>query len=307
METVPELRMLERRLPAPVPVDFVLTLRPIWKGRGDATMRLARHQVERAGRSPAGAYAIRIWRADDQLAAVAWGPGAEWALNGLPELLGLHDDAAGFDPLRHPTVARLARELRGLRLGRTRAMLESLVPAILEQKVTGSEASHALRGLVTRFGEPAPGPLGLRLQPHPKVLATLPYTAFHPLGVERRRAELIRRVAVDAERLEALGVGTPSEAQQRLTAYAGIGPWTAAEAVSRAMGDPDAVSVGDFHLPDLVAWALAGEPRADDARMLALLEPWRGHRGRVIRLLEASGIAPPRWGPRMAARAIGDI
>ena len=72
-------------------------------------------------------------------------------------------------------------------------------------------------------------------------------------------------------------------------------------------GDPDAVSVGDFHLPNLVAWALAGEPRGTDDRMLELLEPYRGQRGRVIRLLELGGFGAPRYGPRLAPRRIDSI
>jgi 3-methyladenine DNA glycosylase/8-oxoguanine DNA glycosylase len=299
--------VLERRLPNHPPVDLVLTLRPLWKGRGDPTMRLARHQVERAGRGPDGPYAVRVWRDGSGLAAAAWGPGADWALDGLPALLGLDDDDSPFSPGHHPVVARLARGLRGLRIGRTRALLEALLPAILEQKITGAEASRAYRGLIARYGEPAPGPLGLRLQPAPAVLAGLPYADFHPHGVERRRAELIRRVAADASRLEALVGGPAVVAAARLTGYPGIGPWTAAEVTARAIGDPDAVSVGDYHLPNLVAWLLAGEARADDARMLELLEPWRGQRGRVIRLLEASGVGAPRYGPRMPSRAIEAI
>ena len=114
-------------------------------------------------------------------------------------------------------------------------------------------------------------------------------------------------MARDARALETLVHAPLDEAYRRLLAYPGIGPWTAAEVGARALGDPDAVSVGDFHLPNLVAWALAGEPRANDARMLELLEPWRGQRGRVIRLLEASGLAAPRFGPRMAPRSIANI
>jgi 3-methyladenine DNA glycosylase/8-oxoguanine DNA glycosylase len=250
---------------------------------------------------------MRIWRDGAALAAAAWGPGAAWALDGLPGLLGLDSDPVDFRPDAHPVVARLARDLRGLRIGRTRAVFEAIVPAILEQKVTGKEAARAYRSLIATFGEPAPGPLGLRLQPAPDLLARLPYSAFHPLGVERRRADTIRRVARDATRLEALVAASGEVARQRLTAYPGVGPWTAAEVTSRAMGDADAVSIGDFHLPNVVAWLLAGEARADDARMLALLEPWRGQRGRVIRLLEASGVGPPRFGPRLAARAIEAI
>jgi len=76
------------------------------------------------------------------------------------------------------------------------------------------------------------------------------------------------------------------------------------EVAVRALGDLDAVSVGDFHHKNLVSWALAGEPRGTDARMLELLAPYAGRRALVIRLLELSGLRPPRYGPRMAPRRI---
>jgi 3-methyladenine DNA glycosylase/8-oxoguanine DNA glycosylase len=183
------------------------------------------------------------------------------------------------------------------------------VPAILEQKVTGQQAHRGLAGLTRVHGEAAPGPpeWRLRLLPPPAVLAALPYYAYHPFDVEQRRAEVIRRVAARAAWFEAIVDLPLVEAYARLTAVPGIGPWTAAEVGVRALGDPDAVSVGDFHLPNLVAFALAREPRADDARMLELLEPYRGQRARVVRLLELSGIRPPRYGPRLSAQRIGSI
>ncbi|MGH2393265.1 MAG: DNA-3-methyladenine glycosylase 2 family protein, partial [Candidatus Limnocylindria bacterium] len=136
------------------------------------------------------------------------------------------------------------------------------------------------------------------------VLAGLPYFAYHPFGLERRRADIIRRAGRLGARLEDCA---PAQANRLLASVPGIGPWTIAEVRRVAFGDPDAVSVGDYHLPSLVAWALAGEPRADDARMLELLEPYRGQRGRVQLLLEASGIQPPRYGPRLAPRRIADL
>ncbi len=269
-------------------------------------MRLSSRGVVRATRTADGPAALSVELSGDELLAEAWGPGAQCVLAELPALVGLDDDPTRLVP-HHRLVSELVRRLAGLRIGRTGAVMEALVPAILEQKVTGLEAFRAFRGLVRAFGEPAPGPLGLRLQPAPELLAALPYHAFHPLGVEQRRADTIRRAAARAARLEALAALPPVEAQARLTSIPGIGPWTAAEVALRALGDPDAVSVGDFHLPSVVAWALAGEPRADDERMLELLEPYRGQRGRVIRLIETSGIAPPRRGPRMAPRAIARI
>ena len=236
----------------------------------------------------------------------AWGPGAERALAAAPALIGEDDDRAPFSPADRLLID-LDRRMPGLRIGRTGAVLDALIPAILEQKVTGIEARRAYRGIIARWGEPAPGPFGLRLLPRPEVLASLPYEAFHPLGLERRRADLVRTVGLRAARFEEI-VELPLEAAyRRLTALPGLGPWTAAEVALRALGDPDAVSVGDFHVPSLVAFALAGERRATDARMLELLEPYRGQRGRVIRLLEASGIRPPARGPRMAVRSIAAI
>jgi 3-methyladenine DNA glycosylase/8-oxoguanine DNA glycosylase len=139
------------------------------------------------------------------------------------------------------------------------------------------------------------------------VLAALPYWAYHPLGLERRRADVIRRVASRASWLEAAAALSPSDAMARLRSLDGVGPWTMAETLRTASGDPDAVSVGDYHLPSLVGWALAGERRADDARMLQLLEPYAGQRARVARLLELSGLRTPRRGPRMPARDIALI
>ena len=145
------------------------------------------------------------------------------------------------------------------------------------------------------------------LPPPPERLAALPYHAFHPLGVERRRADTVRLVARNARRLEEAAAMEPADARRRLRALPGVGAWTAAEVALAALGDADAVSVGDYHLPHHVAWALAGEPRGDDDRMLELLEPYRGHRGRVLRLLVAGAPGPPRFGPRLPLRDIASI
>jgi 3-methyladenine DNA glycosylase/8-oxoguanine DNA glycosylase len=222
-------------------------------------------------------------------------------------MLGLDGEPPPI-PVGHPLIARLARRSPGIRIPRSGAVLESLLPAILEQKVTGQEARRAWLGLVRAYGEPAPGPVEwrLRLPPSASALAALPYYDYHPFGVERRRADLIRRVAARAGWFEAIIDLPLPDAYGRLTAVPGIGPWTAAEVAVRALGDPDAVSVGDYHLPNLVAFALAGEPRGDDARMLELLEPYRGQRARVVRLLELSGIRAPRYGPRLAIQRIDD-
>lgn len=238
--------------------------------------------------------------------AEAWGSGAGWALDAAPGLVGATDAAEGFAP-HDDVIAELWRRHRGIRLTRTQAVMPALIAAIFEQKVTGAEAREGWRGLVMAASDPAPGPGGVRLPPDPDRVAALPYFAFHRFGVERKRADLIRAVSARAGRFEALGLLPPAEARERIQAYRGIGPWTAAEVARLALGDPDAVSVGDYHLPHLVGWMLAGEPRGSDERMLELLEPYRGHRGRVQRLLEAGGRTAPKFGPRTEIRSIASI
>ena len=298
--------MPSRVIPLTVPLDLRLTIGLHARGPGDPAMRVGRTSAVRATRTPDGPASVAIEIGGGAVRAEAFGPGAERALDGLPGLLGLDDDPSALVPA-HPLIAELARRMPGLRIGRTGAVMEALVPAILEQKVTGREASRAYRGLIRRFGEPAPGPLGLHLPPAAETLAALPYHALHPLGVEQRRADVIRRAARVAAWLEEAVGMEPGAADARLRTVVGVGAWTAAEVRARALGDPDAVSVGDFHLKHLVAWTLAGEPRGTDERMLELLEPYRGQRGRVIRLLEASGLGAPRFGPRLATRSIAGI
>jgi 3-methyladenine DNA glycosylase/8-oxoguanine DNA glycosylase len=287
------------------PLDLVATLGPLVHGRADRTTRLARDEARVAFRTPDGPAALLLrLESPGVLIARAWGAGAEQALASAAELVGEDDRPELFEP-RHAILANLARRHPGLRLPRTRRVLHALVPTVLEQKVTGTEAFRAYGSLLRRYGEPAPGPLDLVLPPTPATLAALPYHAFHPLGVERRRADVIRHAAARARALES--APTVSEAGRRLAALTGIGQWTVAEVLRNAFGDPDAISVGDFHVPNMVAWALAGELRADDARMLELLEPYRGQRGRVQRLLELGRIVAPRRGPRLAPRSIAAI
>ncbi len=296
----------ERAVDLGGPVDLGRTLGPLRRGRSDPSMRVGPDGVWRATRTPAGPATTCLTVRGTTVTARAWGPGAQWALEALPALVGAADDPGGFDP-RDPVVADLHRRLPGLRLGRSSAVVEALVPSILEQKVVGLEARRSYIRLVRTLGEVAPGPGALMVPPAPAVLAATPYWAFHRFGVERKRAETIRAACSYAHRLEEVADMPLADAYQRLTTLPGVGPWTAAEVALVALGDADAVSVGDYHLPDMVAWALAGEARADDARMLELLEPYRGHRGRVIRLISIAAPRPPRFGPRMPLQSIADL
>ncbi len=238
---------------------------------------------------------------DRTLVVDAWGEGAGAALAQVPAWVGELDDPDALVPL-HPAVRRAANRGRGLRLAAVGGLVEVLIPAILAQKVTGIEAARSYRQLVARYGELAPGPRQLRLPPDPERLAGLRYYDFHPLGVEQRRAETILRVCRTAGRIESLASGDLPDAYDFLHRLPGIGPWTSAIALRAVRGDPDAVPVGDFHLPNIVSWALAREPRATDDRMLELLLPYPGQRGRVVRLLERYAGRAPAYGPRYAPR-----
>ena len=298
---------LRRTVRLPLPVDLGLTVGILAYGRANPCVRREPDgSWWRATRTPLGPATARFEAADDGIRAEGWGPGAEWVLDAAPELLGAHDSLDGFDPA--PGIVRdLHRRMPGLRIPRSRAVLETLVPTILEQKVPGPEAFAAYRNLVSAFGEMAPGPGRLRLPPTPDVLARTPYPAFHPMGIERRRADTLRAAASRAVRLEETGEMSLPDAYRRIQAFPGVGPWSAARVGMVALGDPDAVPPGDYHLPHMVSWAFTGRPRGTDQQMLELLEPFAGHRGRVLRLLLAGGVGAPRYGPRMSLRSIARI
>jgi len=288
------------------PVDVRLMLAVHARGPGDPAFRVDEAgAVWRTSLTPDGPATIRVEPASaSRVTADAWGPGAAWLLAALPAALGAEDDVSGFDPASHPVLRDTVRRHPGLRVGRSGRLMEALIPAILEQKVVSIEAHRAWRTLLRQHGVPAPGPAprGMRVIPPPGKWRAIPSWDWHRAGVEGVRAQTIIRAATVAGRLERLLAEAPGEASRKLRTISGIGPWTAAETLQRAAGDPDAVSVGDYNLPRAVGWALAGRREADDAVMLELLEPYRGHRYRVTRLVELGGPRAPRRGPRMAVR-----
>jgi 3-methyladenine DNA glycosylase/8-oxoguanine DNA glycosylase len=340
--------MTELEWVAPFTVDVRRTLSVQGRGRGDPTFATDEAgAIWRTSLTPDGPATIRVLpgrgpsHAEDPLRTVeetleattrvraqAWGPGAQWLLDALPGALGLYDDISGFTALvadAHPVIRDAARRNPGLRIGRSGRLMEALVPAILEQKVVVLEAHRAWRILLAKYGTlpPGPAPRGMRVFPPPAIWRRIPSWDWHRAGVEGVRAETIIRAASVAESLERLLTFTHEEADRKLRTIPGIGVWTSAEARQRAAGDPDAVSVGDYHLKNIVGWALAGKHRSTDEEMLSLLEPFKGHRHRATRLIGLSrgtgtsagrpagsgtGIArygtggPPRRGPRMPVR-----
>lgn len=287
------------------PVDLRRTIGRLRRGGGDPTTILARDGLWRATNTSEGAATVHILTPltgglTTSVTAEAWGPGAAAALDGVPAMCGAGDRPEAF-VAHHEIVASAVRGQEGRRLPALGALVEVLVPTIIEQKVTGDEARRSYRALCWRYGEVAPGPVRLRLQPHPDRLAELGYAAFHPLGIERKRAELVLRVARRAGRIDGLLRGDPAAARRALEAIPGLGPWTSGAATLFAFGDPDAVIVGDFWFPHLVVNALTGRRRGSDAEMLEILAPYVGQRARAQLVLVGLG-SIPRRAPRQRRR-----
>jgi 3-methyladenine DNA glycosylase/8-oxoguanine DNA glycosylase len=281
------------------PLDLAATMAPHRRGRGDPTFQADAAGLWRTQSTPLGAATLLLRQsADGGVDARAWGPGAAWCIGQVPALLGHDDDWSGLDLGAYPAIAEVRRRTPGVRLGSSGLVFEALIPAIIEQKVTIVEAHRAWYRLIRQHGEPAPGPApaGMMVSPGAERWRLVPSWDWHRAGVDPRRSRTAVTAAVVAASLD-----RPVDAVtagRRLQSLAGVGRWTAAEVTQRSHGDPDSVSVGDYHLAAQVGWALTGSP-VDDDGMLELLEPFLGHRQRVVRLILGSGYRAPRHGPRM--------
>ncbi len=290
-----------RRFAVDGPFDLALTLRQLNEGS-----KRTPEGMWWATQTPIGPGAVLLRVDGDDIEAEAWGEGAEWMLEKAPSVVGCNDDPTTL-PRVNDLVTDLSRRTPGLRMPRSERVMEALFITVLGQKIQATMAHKSARSFRYKFGQPAPGPCPIQLLPPTADIASMHYTDFHQLGVERKRADIIIRCAKRANRLEEIAEMGFAEAEQRLLAFPGIGPWTSGIIMQVAMGDADAVAVGDYHIPNTVSWALAKEPRADDARMLELLEPFAGHRGRVTMLLKFGGISAPKYGPRLGLWSPADL
>ena len=287
--------MPSRRIAIEAPFDLRATLRTTGAGRWDGD----RWWWPRWGEERPST--ILVYADPPYVHAEAWGPEAASLLDGLEALVGA-GSPAGVRFRGTPADRFLARSA-GMRLGASGDLHGALVSAILGQVVTTAEASASLRSLRRSFGTRAPGPRGdLVALPAPDVLGSLGYEDLHACGIERRRASIVIETARRWRRVSGAVDLDPEAARRRLEAVRGIGPWTSAFAVGAAMGAPDVLPTGDYHLPDQIAWALAGEERGSDERMLELLEPYRPVRRHVLVAIVQSGVRAPRRGPRAAIR-----
>lgn len=281
----------ERDLPVPALYDFDESLRFLPLGRHDPCCRREPGVFRKAGRTPQGPASLELRRTPSGLHARAFGPGSSWALARVERLAGLHDEPARFAP-RGGRLGILARRGRGLHLPASPWVFDTLTGVILQQRVAWQDAAAAHRRLVESRSEPAPGPFGLRLPLGPRQWLALSGEDLRRAGVDGQRARALRAAAGEARAIDALFDVPWAVARAFLGRLPGCGPWTTEMTLAFGLGDPDAVITGDLHVPALVAWALEGDAsgRADDARMVVLLEPHRGHRFRLLRLLYAAGI-----------------
>ena len=273
-------------------------LLPFRLGAGDPTTRLSERECSRATYTPDGPGTLHLdWRSD-HLGATAYGPGAEWLLAQVPALTGALDPGYVFRE-GHPQLLAAQRDHPDVRFGASGTLYHELLPVILGQRITAGEATRQWHRLVYRLGAPAPGPnTQLRLPPAPADLATRPTWWFHPLGIEARRANALRTVARHVGTLHEWAGLHPAATADKLSLLPGIGQWTIGSVLATALGDPDAVAIGDFHLRHTVVHALTGRPRGTDDEMMQLLAPYAGQRGRAVRLLLSAGHAAPKFGPR---------
>jgi len=270
-------------------------------GGGDPTTKLTSHSMLRAMLTPDGPGTVAMEWGDGRVRVESWGPGGDWAAASAMAMTAI-DRMLDPPPGDHPLIRDAARRHPTLAAGASGDLYHALLPTIIEQRITAGEALRQWARLVYRLGEPAPGHFdGVLLPPRPERLAKLPTWWFHPLGIEAKRAQTllaVARVAANSTRLWDWATLPHAEVAAKLRLIRGVGPWTIGIVMGPVCGDDDAVAIGDAHFPNVVAWNLAGEPRADDSRMVELLEPYRPQRGRVIRLLGLVGRRPPAFGPK---------
>lgn len=280
----------------PCPTDYALgeSLRPLQFGRDDPTMRCTADEVWWAMRTSGGPATLHFLHLGDTLQIDVWGDGAGVAAEGAPAFAGLCDDVSAFSPPAQSPLDLIVSRHGGFRLGQSGDPTEALIRAITGLAPSAFEAHRAHRQLVTALGDDAPGPGGLRLGPTSDQIAGTAAYDLHTIGFPPTIADLLRRSAAQSHRLH--DVDGLEDLRKAIQALSGLPAGTADRVLLDAGGDPDAVPVGEPQRAHDVGRVLAEEPNADDDRMLELLEPWRGQRGRVIRLIETdvSPSLPPR-------------
>jgi 3-methyladenine DNA glycosylase/8-oxoguanine DNA glycosylase len=284
-----------RSFPLDGPYDLEGSLLLGAGGRRNPTLaRLGPGRLLRAAHTPEGPVTVAITADMGSLAAEAWGSGSAWLLDAVPRLFGLDDRP----PRYRGKLGFVQRERPGVRMTQAIDLFELLASYVIRQRVAWRDAVASQLAILRAHAEPAPGPGDLRLPLSPAQWRGLTTADLFSFGIERKRASTLLRLAALADRIRGWASLPGEEFASRLEALAGVGPWTRAMVQGHGLAELDAVPLGDYDLPSMVSWFFANEPRADDARMLELLEPYAGQRFRVLRILWAAGCQAPRFGPR---------
>ena len=273
------------------PVHFLRTFSLQRLGPYDPTADLSEDCFRKAFCYQGEPAAVQVCRSGDSLEVSALGcdPDAllEETLAGLEQ-----DDCYATFATDDSGVFRLHRKNPGLRLLRVPWLYDVTCSAILQQRIRTVDAMRDWRRITLRYGSHAP--LGLRAFPPAEVLAGVPQFELERMGIDAKRAKALLRFAKEMQFVSLRpGVGF-AQLRQTLLRVHGIGPWTTETVMGYGAGDTDAAIPGDLHLPHLVCYALAGETEGSDERMMELLEPFRGHRFRIIRLLYEARLNVPR-------------
>ncbi len=177
------------------------------------------------------------------------------------------DAVLGADPL----LASLVAARPGIRVPGAADGFELAVRAVLGQQVSVAAARTFCGRLLAALGEPL-GDGRWRLFPTPAAVAG---SDLAGIGLTGARIATVRALAAAVA-----GGGLTLDADadraatgQALRALPGIGPWTASYVVMRALGDPDALPLGDLVLRRRAA-SLGIDDLAGRARSW---QPWRAY------------------------------
>lgn len=287
---------LATTLRLPEPYDMQRTLWLAGMGQRDPTLRIRETAAQLGFVTPVGPVSVSARRENNELTIRCLGDGAEWIAPRLPDLFGVNDRPHTFEPTGK--ALELVQKWPGVHLPTLPLVFHRLVQVVLQQLVSWHDALHGWREIVRRFGTDAPDG-ELRLPPSATELSKLGYYDLVQCGILPKQARLILRLSREVARLERLAATNTDALTTYLLGTQGIGDWTVQHLLGCACGHADAVLTGDYGLPHTVAWFFRGKERSDDQEMLQLLEPYRGHRFRVLNLLWQSGVVAPRRGPRM--------
>lgn len=217
---------------------------------------------------------------------------AEAAADRFRRQFQLDADPSGF--LRtcaaDPALAPILAHTPGLRPVLFGDPYEALLWAIIGQQIHTKVAKKLKLALLERFGHAVESPAGThRVLPEPAELAAISPEVLRTLGMSRTKAEAIVAVSeavvmgrLDLASLRHLPV---DEAMRQLTAFRGIGRWTAEYVLMRGLGFPDVIPAADVGIQQALAAALGRDTRLTEAEVRTRADAWHPWRSWAAYLL----------------------